>query len=130
MRSLPIYFQKAIAANGNYAEGHYGFGMLLILMRSYQKARVELEESVRLDPRVAHKHIDLADLLGAQGRRDDAANEYRRAIQLNPESYEAHLALGILLLRSGAKAEAGIQLRKAAESSDPQVRQAALHALR
>jgi tetratricopeptide (TPR) repeat protein len=125
------HFQKAIAANGNYAEPHHGFGMLFILTRSYQKARVELEEAVRLDPRAPRKCTSISRIFWARrGGGTTPRMNTGAAIQLNPESYEAHLALGILLLRSGAKAEAGIHLRKAAESSDPQVRQAALHALR
>jgi len=49
---------------------------------------------------------------------------------VNPEAYEAHLLLGQILARAGNMAEARVHIAKAAQSSDPEVRQAAQRALR
>jgi Flp pilus assembly protein TadD len=83
-----------------------------------------------LNPNLAQVHSDLAAVLVAQGQIQSAADEYRRAIQLNPDAYEAHLSLAQILARSGNMAEAREHISKAAESPDPQVRQAAQQALR
>jgi Flp pilus assembly protein TadD len=63
------------------AGAHHGYGLLLVLMRSYDKAATELREAVRLDPQSAEAHSDLADLLAAQGRSESAREEYARAEQ-------------------------------------------------
>ena len=124
------HFEKAIAANPAYAEAHHGYGMLLIVMQSYDKAMRELEETVRLNPNLAQAHADLADVLTAKDRIADAAKEYSQAIRLNPDHYESQLALGLILLRKGEVAEARAHLEKAAQSTDPDLRQAAQKALR
>ena len=123
-------FQKAIAIKPAYTEAHHNYGLLLILMRSYDKAVAEFRETIRLDPKLAQAYSDLADVLAAQGRLESAAEEYRQAIQLSPEAYPAHLGLGKILARQGNVAEARSHYEKAAESPDPDVRQAALKALR
>jgi len=124
------HFEKALASQPDYGEAHHNYGNLLMLMRSFDKARAELEETVRLTPNLAPAHSDLADALTMSGRTDRAIEEYRRAIQLNPDFYEAHLALAMILVRKGKVAEAKANLMKAAESPDPDVRRAALQALR
>ena len=80
--------------------------------------------------RVAHGVRDLADVLAAQGRMPDAAAEYRLAIQADPNLYEAHLALGAVLIRTGNAKDARTHFEKAAQSPDPDIRAAALKALR
>ena len=63
--------------------------------------------------------------MSAQGHIESAAGEYRRAIELNPEAYAAHLSLGQILARGGNIVEARSRMAKAAESPDPEVREAA-----
>ena len=91
--------------------------------------QIQLQEAVRLNPGAAQAHADLADVLAAQGRLENAASEYRRAVELNPEAYAAHLSLGEILARGGNMAEARAHIEKAAQSPDPEIRQAAQKAL-
>ncbi len=72
-----------------------------------------------MNPNLAQAHSDLADVLSARGD-----------IKLTPEAYEAHLSLGMILARAGNMSEARAHLAKAAQSPEPQVRQAAQKALR
>ncbi len=124
------HFEKAIAGEPNNADARDRYGLLLAITGSYDKAVVQLREAVRLSPDLAGVHGDLADVLSAQGQVESAAEEYRRAIQLNPEAYAAHLSLGQILARAGNIAEARAHIAKAAQSPDPEVRQAAQKALR
>ena len=96
----------------------------------YDKALVQLREAVRLNPDLAQAHGDLANVLSARGETGSAIDEYRRAIQLNPEFYEAHLSLGLILAQAGERTEAQAHIAKAAQSPDPEVRQAAQKASR
>ncbi len=128
-RKLNIIFRRQSQLNPAYTEAHHNYGLLLILMRSYDRAVAELRETIQLDPKLAQAYSDLADVLAAQGHIESAAAEYRQAIQLGPESYQAHLGLGQILARQGNAAEARSHYEKAAESPDPDIRGAALKAL-
>jgi predicted CXXCH cytochrome family protein len=124
------HFEKAIAGEPDNADTRDRYGLMLAMTGSADKALIQLREAVRLNPNLAQVHSDLAAVLVAQGQIQSAADEYRRAIQLNPDAYEAHLSLAQILARSGNMAEAREHIAKAAESPDPQVRQAAQQALR
>jgi len=123
------HLEKAIAREPDNADTRDRYGLLLAMTGSLDKALIQLREAVRLNPSLAQAHGDLANVLSAQGHTESATDEYRRAIQLNPDFYEAHLSLGQILLRAGNKAEAQTHIAKAAQSPDPDVRQAAQKAL-
>jgi Tfp pilus assembly protein PilF len=84
-----------------------------------------LQAAVRLSPRLARPHTDLADLLATTGRVGEAAREYELAIQANPSEYEAHYGLGEILARQRRTSEAGAHFQAAAQSADPTLRDAA-----
>jgi len=124
------HFEKAIVGEPDNADSRDRYGVLLAMTHSYDKALVQLREAIRLNPNLAQVHGDLADVLSAQGHIDSAADEYRRTIQLNPDLYGAHLSLGQILARAGNMTEARAHIEKAAQSPDPEVREAARRALR
>ncbi len=124
------HFEKAIAIKPSYADAHHQYGLLLVLMHAYDKAAAEYRDALRTQPNDAETQTDLGDILAAKGQIGEAADHYRQAIQSNPESHPAHLGLGLILARQGRMAEARGHLQKAAESPSPDVRDAALKALR
>ncbi len=128
------HFRKAIEYDPAYADAHHSYGLLLALTRAWDQALAELREAVRLDPKSPQNHIDYGDALAGKRRGADAEAEYSRAVELahepGPEYYEAQLSLGAMMIRNGKTAEALPHFRKAAESSDPEIRQAAEKALR
>jgi len=124
------HFEKAIAREPENADTRDRYGLLLAMAGMYDKALVQLREAVRLNPDLAQAHGDLANVLSARGETGSAIDEYRRAIQLNPEFYEAHLSLGLILAQAGERTEAQAHIAKAAQSPDPEVRQAAQKASR
>ena len=95
------------------------------MMKSYTKAAAELKEALRFSPGLARPHTDLADVLAITGRDDDAAREYAVAIQANPREYDAHFGLGEILVRRGRTQEAVVHFEAAAQSADPEQRDAA-----
>jgi tetratricopeptide (TPR) repeat protein len=77
------HFERAIHSNPNYVDAHHSYGVVLALTHSYAKAAAELQTTVRLAPSLAQAHLDLADVLTAMGRADDAAREYTLAANGN-----------------------------------------------
>jgi Flp pilus assembly protein TadD len=71
----------------------------------------------------------LGNLLADHGNFDEAKQQFAVCIQLDSGNYQAHLVLGLILMREGNTAEARWECQKAAESPDPGVHDAALHAL-
>ncbi len=122
--------QKAIALKPDYADAHHGYGLVLLLSKSYAGALAELRKTVQLDPNRAQAQADLADLLDGSGNVGEAVEHYRLAVQLKPDLWDAQLALAKILTRQGKAAEARKHFQKAAESADPAIRQAALEGLR
>lgn len=124
------HFEKSIAAKPDNPGARATYGLLLAMIKSYDQAVLQLREAVRLNPGLMQAHHDLADVLLEQGHLDAAAVEYRRVIELDPNSYGAQLSLGQILARSGNVTEARGHIEKAAQSPDPEIRDAALKALR
>ena len=54
----------------------------LRLTGSFDRAIVQLREAIRLAPQSADAHADLADVLAASGRVDEAAREHELANRL------------------------------------------------
>ena len=77
------HFEKAIAIDPAYVAARHSYGVVLALMRAYPKALVELETVVRLAPDLALARLDLADVLAALGRVDEAARELTIAARSN-----------------------------------------------
>ena len=73
------HFEQAIRSAPNYVEALHSYGVVLALTRSYPKAVTELQKVVKLAPGLAQAHVDLADVLGAMGRTEEAAREYEIA---------------------------------------------------
>jgi Flp pilus assembly protein TadD len=66
----------------------------------------------------------------AQNKGAQAEQEYRLALNSDPRNGEAHMALAELLVKRGDIAGARQQLEMAAQSDDPNAREAAMQALR
>jgi Flp pilus assembly protein TadD len=103
--------------------------MLLARTGSADRALVELNAAVRLEPGSVRLRLDLGNLLISTGDKLQAEREFREVIAQDSENGEAHLGLGALLSRDGREAEARTHYEIAAHSSDAKVRQAALSAL-
>jgi tetratricopeptide (TPR) repeat protein len=99
--------------------------VVLAMTGAYPEALAALRAALRLAPGRAQARTDLAAVLTTMGRVGEAAREYELAIQANPREYDAHLALGDLRARAGRTAEARRHFEAAADSADPDVRQAA-----
>jgi predicted CXXCH cytochrome family protein len=122
-------FEKAIEANADFAEAHHHLGRLLVLMDQIPKAISELLEAAQQEPNEPQVHEDLADVLAASGHAAEAIAEYEQVLTLRTDLAQAQLGLGMALLSQHHVADAKPHLEAAANSSDPEIAQAARRVL-
>jgi tetratricopeptide (TPR) repeat protein len=72
-------------------------GLLLYVSRRPEEARLEFAGLVRDYPGYAAAHLDLATVLGAEGKFTEAAGEYRETLRLEPENERAKTGLDAAL---------------------------------
>jgi predicted CXXCH cytochrome family protein len=125
-----FHFLKAIYHDPADAAARFEYGMALASSGHTETARIQLTDSVRLNPRWALAQSALADMLAMEGKTQAAIEHYRSALEVEPENLPAHLGLGSALASLSRSDEAVAHLEKAAGSADPQIRQAAVEALR
>jgi adenylate cyclase len=109
--------QKAIELDDGYAYSVLGF--LLLQIKQYDKAVVEAERGVVLNPNYADSHAWLGVTLRFAGRYQEAIAELEKAIRLNPIPPGWYLHnLGLAYFRTG-RYEEGIRECEKAVRLDP-----------
>jgi tetratricopeptide (TPR) repeat protein len=110
-------YRKALSKNPKAINLHYKLGRAL-LQQSHdpaglELARKEFEAELALNPSDAVAEYQVAQILGTQGRKADAAARYERAAKLRPDFPEALIA--VAKVRSEAKqyADAVVLLERA-----------------
>ena len=106
------HLQTAISIKDN-ALGHSQLAYIYTKQHDTNRAIVELETSVRLDPRWPESRKSLADLLVQTSRFDEALDQYTKLLELPSPSDDVHIRVGILLYRFARAAEAAQHYREA-----------------
>jgi TolB-like protein/DNA-binding winged helix-turn-helix (wHTH) protein len=117
------YFQRAIAADPNFAPGH-GALSYVNLQRGFidepqdRPARLEMalrqgRHAVALDPLDCFCHCALGRVLCVTKQNDEALAALEVALELNPSFAQAYFAQGFNLLWSGREVEAETLLDRA-----------------
>lgn len=83
--------------------------------QEWQRAEGLLKQAMAMETRSPAAALNLADVLRAQGREDDAQAQIRQVIGQHPANAAAHHALGLSLVRQHRIAEALAPLRKATQ---------------
>jgi tetratricopeptide (TPR) repeat protein len=123
------YFQRAYAADPNFAGAHAGAAEACVLIPNYsagrpqeyfQKGKVEARRAIELDANSAEGHTALAALLWTNDMNSAGSEkEFRRAIELNPNYATAHHWYGNTLLVSLGRFDEAIEEGKRAIELDP-----------
>ena len=84
-------------------------------LRDLERALVEIEQALALDPGRAMTFTALGSVQSARGENAEAETAFRRAVELDPKAVAARLALGNFLWTSNRPAEAETAFREAAQ---------------
>jgi len=107
------HYRRAIELNPGYATAHHWHACdYLALLGRQDKALVEMELAVRLDPLSQVMHSSLAYVFMLLRRYEDALRCYRDAMALEPDNYKTFSGVGRVLIQQGRYAEAVEQLEK------------------
>lgn len=90
--------QRPYASRSKAASSFASIGTLLGQKGDDKGAVDNLQEAIKIDPRVAFAHFEYGNILAKQGKKPDAAAAYAEAIRAQPNYIDARLALGHLML--------------------------------
>ncbi len=90
-----VYIEK-IMGRGESAEARLLMGTTYLLVADYAKAVPELEQAVKLNPKLPSVNGWLGKALMATGDSDGAQTAFRRELEVNPNDFDSNLQMGIL----------------------------------
>src|SRR5260221_1635997 len=106
------YFEKALAADPNFAIARVNLGISLLSQQKLEPARVALEEAVRLLPNDPYASYNLGLVYKDTGETEKGIDAFRHVTQLSPEA-DAHYFLGYLYTQLQRYDEAIAEFQKA-----------------
>jgi tetratricopeptide (TPR) repeat protein len=80
---------------------HLNLGAILMDLGKLDQAADHFETALRIDPKFARAHSDMALFLARKGDRAGAAARFQKALELDPDNAATHLSLGTALLEEG-----------------------------
>jgi DNA-binding winged helix-turn-helix (wHTH) protein/TolB-like protein/Flp pilus assembly protein TadD len=122
----PEYWQRARSAADRMdtAPAHLALGNIAFWRDwDWKTAEREFQAALRRNPSNPDAHHDLAWLLAALGRRNEAVSALDRAVALDPLSGRTHMDAAWILLQAGRFDRAAAEARRALEL-DPQIPEA------
>jgi len=122
--------EQSVRLNAQNSEMHSDLADLLAARGQLQQAEEQYRSALRLNPRSADLLFSLGSVLAGEEKQEEAASQLKKAVEINPRQYAAHLQLAIVLFKLGSLADARTHCRLAMQSSDPNLRTAALQLLR
>ena len=108
---------------------HGDLADLLAARGRLPEAEAQYKTALAGDAGSADLHRSLGGVLAAQGKAAEATGQFEKALTIDPGLYQAHLALATILASEGRISEARVHCRAAAQSPDPELRNAALQLL-
>jgi tetratricopeptide (TPR) repeat protein len=106
------YVDRIFAA-GESAEGRLLMGIAHLNRQDFRAAKAELEQAVKLNPRLPTARSLHGRSLLALGDVDAADREFRRELELNLNDFEANIQLGSLRMRTQRFADAAGYVERA-----------------
>lgn len=122
-------YRDAQAVNADRAESWLNLGALEVRLGNRERAEVDYQRAIRLQPSFIPPYVNLADLYRQQGRDADGERVLRQGLALQPATADLHHALGLLLVREKRADEATAELGKAAQLDPANRRYAYVYAV-
>ncbi len=122
--------RAALALDPRFAEAAVSLGLVLAQTAQPERAIEQYRRAIEIKPDLSPAHFNLGLALLGQGKGSEAKPHFQAVLRSNPGDDSANLYLGKILLAEGDRASAVTHLKKASQSGNPNVRTAALAALR
>jgi len=106
-------FQRAIAANPNYANGHHWYGDFLAGRGRLAESMAEMSRAHQLDPLAQQIGIEWGWVSYLMHRNDEAEARIRQVLELNPNYAQAHWRLGLVQIQQRRYPEAIASIQRA-----------------
>jgi tetratricopeptide (TPR) repeat protein len=90
---------ERVAKSGNRADAYLLAGINRLELDDYALARKDLDEALRLDPKLPNIYTLAGTARDKMGDQASAEPAFREALRLDPESFEANLYLGAMLYK-------------------------------
>jgi Flp pilus assembly protein TadD len=90
---------EKVAKAGADAAAYVLAGATLLDLNEYEPARQDLEEALRLNPRLPKLYTLVGTARDKTGDVKDAETAFREALKTNPDDFEANLYLGAILYK-------------------------------
>ncbi len=107
-------FVRIQRLNADMPAAQLQLGVFYVTRGDLPSAEAAYREALHLNPQLVPAHLNLADLLRAQARDDEARAQLLKALAFAPSSGDTLHALGLLETRSGNKSLAMEYLERAA----------------
>src|SRR5215813_3621616 len=98
-REAIIQFRNATQVDGRFTEAHYQLAQSYQKVQDWQRAYAELFRTLELDPENYKAHVDIANLLSADGQVKEAQEHVDWLLQKQPNEAASHLAAANVLGR-------------------------------
>lgn len=104
---------EKVAEAGHSADAYMLAGSTLLQLNEYEQARHDLDEALRLDPKLPGIYSLAGTARDKTGNIKDAETAFREALKLNPDDFTANLYLGAILFKRRDLVEAKTYLEHA-----------------
>jgi tetratricopeptide (TPR) repeat protein len=108
---LPLI--EKVAEAGKSADAYLLAGSTWLQLNEFELARKDLEQALRLDPKIPSIYTLVGTACDKTGDVKAAEAAFREALKANPEDFEANLYLGAILSKRREVAESKPYLEKA-----------------
>jgi TolB-like protein/DNA-binding winged helix-turn-helix (wHTH) protein/Tfp pilus assembly protein PilF len=110
-------FDRSLALDANYAEGHRAQAVYLLTLRRHEDALAAARRAQALSPISSAINADLAAALMRLGRYDDARGVLERVLAIDTGFSRAQLSLGIIASLNGDVDQAILAIERAVAMS-------------
>src|SRR4029077_20169230 len=113
------HLQKALQIYPDFIQAHNSLGVRFVQLHEYQKALIEHQTALSLDPHSALTHQDLSFTLLLLNRNQEAEAEARQSLDLDSQLVVSHYMLGRALIAQGHATPEAIEMLRQSENVFP-----------